>query len=65
LPEVVGDAAILFDPNDFKQIENALLNILYQEEIKNKLVIAGKKRINQFTWEKCSIQTYNEYQKIL
>uniref|UniRef100_UPI004048161B glycosyltransferase family 4 protein n=1 Tax=Algoriphagus sp. TaxID=1872435 RepID=UPI004048161B len=65
IPEVVGEAAILFDPNDFTQIESALLKVLYQEDVKNRLILAGKQRINQFTWENCAQQTYYEYQKIL
>jgi glycosyltransferase involved in cell wall biosynthesis len=65
IPEVVGNAAILFDPNDFIQIQKALTSILYDENLQTNLILSGKERIKEFNWDKCANQTYYEYQQIL
>ena len=65
IPEVVGNAAILFDPSDISQIKNAMIKVLYSEEEKNKLVLAGKERLSLFTWENCAQQTFDAYKSIL
>ena len=65
IPEVVGNAAILFDPSDSSQIKNAMIKVLYSEDEKNKLVAAGKERLTLFTWEDCAQQTFDAYKSIL
>ncbi len=65
IPEVVGNAALLFDPSDNTQIKNAMIKVLYSEEEKNNLVLAGKERLTLFTWGNCAEQTYDAYKSIL
>ncbi len=65
IPEVVGNAAILFDPSDISQIKNAMIKVLYSKDEKNKLVLAGKERLSLFTWENCAQQTFDAYKSIL
>ncbi|MFH0863612.1 MAG: glycosyltransferase family 1 protein [Candidatus Gottesmanbacteria bacterium] len=60
LPEVVGDAGILVDPNKTDEIKNKLITIfnLSAEEREN-IIQKGKIQASKFSWEKCAIETLN------
>ena len=54
LPEVVGQAGILVDPNKVEDIANGI-----REAIKNreKLIKKGYQQAKKFSWEKCAKET--------
>lgn len=52
LPEVVGDAGLLVDPNNYKSIKDAIIAILENEKLREDLVKKGIQRAKQFTWKK-------------
>lgn len=63
LPEVVGDAAELFDPSDPSQLAWAIERALGQER-RDELVRRGKERIKRFSWDNCARETLAIYQRI-
>jgi len=65
LPEVVGDAAELFDPADETEMRTAIECVVSTPERAQVLVDRGYERIKQFSWEKCARDTLNIYKKIL
>ncbi len=65
LPEVVGDAAILFNPHNLEEIKSAMLEVLNSTFKQRELIQKGELRIRQFTWEKCASETLKAYQSIL
>jgi glycosyltransferase involved in cell wall biosynthesis len=62
LPEVAGDAALLFDPHDPEAIAAALRRIPAEAE---RLRAAGLERVAHFTWERCAEQTAAAYARTL
>ena len=52
LPEVVGDAGILVDPEDIEELSDAMEQMMDNEELREKLKKAGQKRAAKFTWKK-------------
>jgi glycosyltransferase involved in cell wall biosynthesis len=50
LPEVVGDAGILFDPSDIDSLKSELLNIL-QPDVRSKIIELGFNRAAKFGWQ--------------
>jgi glycosyltransferase involved in cell wall biosynthesis len=65
LPEVVGDAGILIDPNNFNALTDEMYQILTNESLRIDL---SKKSLNQaknFSWEKTSKETWKIYEKVL
>ncbi|MGA1868902.1 MAG: glycosyltransferase family 4 protein [bacterium] len=52
LPEVVGDAALLFDPHSTMQISESLYKVLTDEQCRLALTVKGKRRVREFSWEK-------------
>jgi len=52
LPEVAGDAALLFDPHDAGAIAAALHRLLGDDVLRARLRARGLKRCTEFTWER-------------
>jgi len=50
MPEVAGGAALLVDPLDESSISAGLQQLLEDEGLRNRLVIAGKARTQDMTW---------------
>jgi len=57
LPEVVGDAALLFDPNDPEEMADSMHRILTDEELRRTRVKTGRERALQFSWERTARET--------
>ena len=57
LPEVVADAALLIDPEDPVKIKEAMELLLMNEEMRIDLIARGKRRAQQFSWEKTARET--------
>lgn len=49
LPEIVGDAALLFDPNDYCAVALAILNVWNDEKLRAELIFKGKARAEHFS----------------
>ena len=52
LPEIVGGAALLFDPYNVAQISQDINSACYNEKVRQKLIASGKKRAAFFSWQK-------------
>jgi glycosyltransferase involved in cell wall biosynthesis len=65
LPEVVGNAAELFDPGSPEAIGSAIERVLNNADLRQSLIASGRSRIELFSWERCARQTMNVYQRVL
>ncbi|HWX97272.1 MAG TPA: glycosyltransferase family 1 protein [Solirubrobacteraceae bacterium] len=65
LPEVAGDAALLFDPHDDEAIARALVRLLDDRELRERLVDLGSARVREFTWERSAKLTLASYARSL
>lgn len=63
LPEVVGDAALLIDPQNDEEITVALWRILTDSALRNQLRTKGLQRADAFSWERAAEQTMAVYHK--
>jgi glycosyltransferase involved in cell wall biosynthesis len=50
MPEVVGDAALLVDPEDTSAISDAILRLLTQDPLRKELIARGLVRAAAFSW---------------
>jgi glycosyltransferase involved in cell wall biosynthesis len=64
LPEVSGDAAILFDPADGEQLQSALMTLLENEDLQAQLRKKGFENVRRFSWEKTARETLKIYQDV-
>ncbi len=65
LPEVVGDAALLFDPEDVGQITKAIERLLGDRELRGRLRRAGSERVGRFSWQATASETVESYRRAL
>jgi glycosyltransferase involved in cell wall biosynthesis len=65
LPEVAGDAALLFDPEDVPGIASAMERLVADSELADRLVRAGRARAAEFSWERTASQTLASYRRAL
>lgn len=57
MPEVAGDAALLFDPADEGQLLDALTEALTNEDVRRRCVERGLARQARYSWETVARQT--------
>lgn len=65
LPEVVGNAAELFDPENEAAMRCAIETVVVDHEKSHSLVERGYERIKKFSWDKTSFDTLKVYKKLL
>lgn len=64
LPEVVGNAAELFDPADEEEMCAVIERIVYHKDVTKMLIDRGHYRTRLFSWEKCARETMDIYKKV-
>ena len=64
LPEVAGDAALLVDPEQTDEIQQALERALCDSKCRQELIEAGRRRAAKFTWEKAAQATLAVYRQV-
>lgn len=65
LPEVVGDAALLFDPTDAGAFDAALARIVDDASLRADLARRGPARAARFTWAETARATLSVYRDVL
>lgn len=61
-PEIAGDAGLYFDAEDVEDIYRKMVAVIEDPSLRERLIDKGKKRIVQFSWDKCAadhIELYN------
>jgi glycosyltransferase involved in cell wall biosynthesis len=64
LPEVVGDAGIMKDPNDVDGFAKAMYEVLTNDGLRKDLIKRGLRRAKSFSWEKTARKTLEVYKEI-
>jgi glycosyltransferase involved in cell wall biosynthesis len=64
LPEVVGDAAVTFDPFLPEAIADALERILLDSALRAELSRRGPRQASKFSWSRAAAQTLRIYQDV-
>lgn len=64
LPEIVGEAGLLVDPYNVKQIASSISTLYANQKRRKELIKKGLARVKLFTWEKCAKVTLQVYKSI-
>jgi len=64
LPEVVGNAALLVDPENVEEIASAIEKVLTDEKLREELIRKGFERVKRFSWEKTARETIEVYKSV-
>jgi glycosyltransferase involved in cell wall biosynthesis len=62
LPEVLGDAAVLIDPNDKEGFCDAINNVLANKDLADSLKVKGLERAKLFNWQESADGLLNLYE---
>ena len=54
MPEVADDAAVIVDPFDEEEIADAMLEMIDNKVLRDRLIDKGKRRARQFSWTDCA-----------
>jgi glycosyltransferase involved in cell wall biosynthesis len=64
LPEVVNDAAVLFEPEDTLHLANLMQELLLSSQLLSDLAKKGIERAKFFSWEKAAQETIAVYKEL-
>ena len=64
IPEVVGDSAILINPDSFKEITGAMLKLIKDEELCETLANQGVIQSKKFSWQDSAKKLLEEINRI-
>ncbi len=65
LKEVVGNAALIVEPDAVSQIAGNILEVLGKKSLQSKLSLKGLRQAKKFSWEKCAKETLGIYEMVL
>lgn len=63
IPEVVGDAGMLVEPDDTKGLTKAIQQVVGDKKLRSSMIEKGIKQSTKFTWEKFARKIFGEIQK--
>ena len=65
LPEVVGDAGIMIDPQDFELMADKMYKVLTDSKLNDKMINNGLKRSKLFKWDDSAKKTLEIYNMMI
>ena len=65
LPEVCGEAAVFFDPNQPDELVRALKEIIQNETLRKMMILKGIENVRRFSWNQFGSQTWDVYREAL
>ena len=65
LPEVGGNAAIYFDPNNTDDMRNKIASVIFNSELREELINKAALQRNKFSFEKTAKHTFEVYKRFL
>jgi glycosyltransferase involved in cell wall biosynthesis len=65
LPEIVGDAGFLVDPDDVRRLGGSILAHLVQDKLHAEMSQKAQQRAAEFSPERTAAQTVEVYQHVL
>lgn len=61
LPEVLGEAALYFDPANHQEMADQIHTILTDNKLRKELIAKGKKQADRYSWQKMAEETHDVY----
>ena len=65
MPEILIEAGTYFNPKSVDSIENALKELLTSPEMRVKKAKKAFEQAKQYSWKKCSLETFSFLSQIL
>lgn len=65
IPEVIGDAGLVFSEGDASALATTLCQALSDEALRERMSRAGLARVGQYSWDRVAENTYKLYRQVL
>ncbi len=65
LPEILGEAALYFDPKNETEMIEKIWQVLNDNELRNSLIAKGLEQVKKYSWWQCANQTLAVYHEVL
>ena len=65
LPEILGKAAVYFDPQDEKSMQTKIEDVINNQALRNNLIQEGYRQIKKYDWWENARLTFEVYQELL
>jgi len=65
LPEILGSAALYFNPEDENEMLEKIWQILSEETLRESLITQGLEQVKKYSWWQCADQTLMVYHQVL
>ena len=65
MPEILGDAAIYFDPLDIEDIASKIDTVITDKSLRNTLSKKGKQQVAKYSWRRMAEQTLQIYENAI
>jgi glycosyltransferase involved in cell wall biosynthesis len=65
VPEIVGDAGVLVDPQDARAMAGALIAVCTEDPLHDELSKRALRQAGKFSWEKCARETAEAYESVI
>lgn len=65
MPEIIGDAGLFFAPDCIDEIQQKIEELVFNPNLRDELILRGRERVKEFSWDKCARDTYKIYEKVI
>ena len=65
LPEIYGDAALYFNPEDTDDMATVINKVLTDDTLRSELVVRGGAKVKEYSWKRMAEQTHAAYLEAL
>ena len=65
LPEILGEAAIYFNPESLSDMEAKIGSVIDDEDLRQKLRQLGYEQVKKYSWWECARATFEVYQQAI
>ncbi len=64
MPEILGDAAVYFDPDDANNMAEQIIKVLQDQNLQKQMRLKGIERVKRYSWKCMAKETLDIYRKI-
>ncbi len=61
LPEILGEAAVYFNPENVNEIADKIKQVLGDKELQKRLIVKGKEQIKKYSWRRMASEALRMY----
>src|SRR6185312_9860720 len=65
MPEILADAALYADPENFKEIGVKMMSLFRDEDLRSALIEKGKSLVEKYNWDEAAEAVWQTINKLL